>query len=165
MHKNQYRKASATPYASHPVSVGFILHSAGYSEDVVIAGILHDILEDTEGTEIEMEKLFGAKVLNMVKGVTEEKIPSWEEKKKRYLEHIAEGDEHAKAISAADLLDNSRSTLRLLKNNIDIWGAFTESPETILEFYKKRVAIIKKSIDNELTTELESTITELEKLK
>ncbi len=48
MHQGQFRKASLVPYASHPVSVGFILQSAGYAEDVVIAGILHDILEDTE---------------------------------------------------------------------------------------------------------------------
>ncbi len=163
-HKDQKRKASDIPFASHPISVGFILQSAGYSEEVIIAGILHDILEDTSYTEKEIESQFGAKILHLVKGVTENtQISSWEDKKKDYLNKIQKSENNIKAISAADLLDNSKSILRKLKLGIDIWGSFNTEPRMIIKNYKERLSVLKYSINKELEYDLENTIIELEK--
>ena len=44
----QYRKGKAVPYVTHPLAVGLILSQAGASEDIVLAGILHDVIEDSD---------------------------------------------------------------------------------------------------------------------
>ena len=139
LHKNQKRKAVSVPFASHPISVGFILQSVGYSEEIIIAGILHDILEDTCATEKEITDLFGEQVVLLVKGVTENiNIKSWDSKKEAYLKNLKIAGNDVKAISAADLLDNCRSMIRLLNNKINIWNAFTVSPEKIIIYSKKK---------------------------
>ena len=163
LHKGQTRKASVTPYASHPISVGFILHSAGYNEEVVIAGILHDILEDTIGTEEDITDLFGERVTFLVKGVTEDtSIKNWEQKKAKYLEHLKTAGNDVRAVSAADLLDNNRAMLRALKNKINIWEAFSVTSQEKLTYIKNRLGIIKETINNEITKEIEISITQLE---
>ena len=67
----QVRKSTNIPYIIHPVGVMEILLE--YTDDVEIiqAGILHDILEDTEGTEQEIEQAFGRRVKNLVVGASE----------------------------------------------------------------------------------------------
>ena len=164
LHKNQTRKATTVPFASHPISVGFILLSSGYMEEIIIAGILHDVLEDTTGTEKDIENIFGKHVVSLIKGVTENiSIKSWEDKKNSYLKNLKNAENDIKAISAADALDNCRSMIRVLKNGINIWDAFTVSREKIIENYKQRVSIIKETLQDAITTELESVIIELEK--
>ena len=163
-HKDQKRKALEIPYASHSSSVGFILYSLGYDEEVVIAGILHDVIEDTSFTEEDLKEKFGENVTNLVKGVTEDKsIKIWSERKKGYLNNVKSGSDEVKAISAADLFDNSRSMLRSLNEGVDMWGIFSASPETLINSYRERLAIIRDFIKPELKLELEEIIYQLEK--
>ncbi|NOY61323.1 MAG: HD domain-containing protein, partial [Calditrichaeota bacterium] len=49
-HHNQFRKRGDIPYITHPFTVALILQKQGYSRDVVIAGLLHDTVEDTSVT-------------------------------------------------------------------------------------------------------------------
>ena len=162
-HKDQKRKALDIPYASHPSSVGFILYSLDYEEDVIIAGILHDIIEDTSFTEKDIKERFGEKVTNLVKGVTEDKsIESWMERKKNYLSGVKNGNDEVKAISAVDLFDNCRSMLRSLNEGVDMWGMFSISPEILTNTYKERLRIIGDAIKPELKIALEEIISKLE---
>lgn len=165
-HKNQERKANKVPYASHPISVGFILHSAGYPEEVIIAGILHDILEDTTQTEEDLKRIFGSRVVELVKGVTEEMhIEDWATKKDLYINHLRNAEDYVKAISAADLLDNCRSMLRAFESGIDIWKEFTIPSEQNIAYKRRRLAVIKETLKNEITDEIELSIDKLEALK
>lgn len=165
LHKNQTRKATSIPFASHPISVGFILLSAGYSEEIIIAGILHDILEDTSGTEKDIENIFGKRVVDLIKSVTENtSIKSWEDKKNNYLENLKNAENDMKAISAADALDNCRSMIRVLKSGVNIWNAFTVSPQKIINYYERRLSIIKETLQNKITEEIESSMRELKEL-
>ncbi|ACK42251.1 MULTISPECIES: RelA/SpoT family protein [Dictyoglomus] len=68
-HKGQVRK-SGEPYITHPVEVAKILMNLGMEETVVIAGLLHDVLEDTNVTKEEIEKEFGKDVLSLVEAIT-----------------------------------------------------------------------------------------------
>jgi (p)ppGpp synthase/HD superfamily hydrolase len=72
-HASQVRKGTDIPYISHPMEVMDILRQNGCSENVIIAGILHDTLEDTNTTPAEIENKFGGDVLSIVQAESENK--------------------------------------------------------------------------------------------
>jgi GTP pyrophosphokinase len=69
LHKEQ-KRASGEPYIIHPIQVAAILVQLKMDAPTVIAGLLHDVLEDTPVTATDMEKLFGPEVVTLVDGVT-----------------------------------------------------------------------------------------------
>ncbi len=84
-HQKQSRKGTDTPYITHPLAVGIILAKAGCSDDVIIAGILHDTVEDTPITLDYIGDTFGNKVAGIVKGASEpDKSLPWEERKTQW---------------------------------------------------------------------------------
>ncbi len=75
MHRQQ-KRSSGEPYIIHPLSVAAILVGLGMDTESVMAGLLHDVIEDTECTQAELEKQFGKEVAQLVDGVTKlGKIP------------------------------------------------------------------------------------------
>ncbi|NER38050.1 MAG: bifunctional (p)ppGpp synthetase/guanosine-3',5'-bis(diphosphate) 3'-pyrophosphohydrolase [Oscillatoria sp. SIO1A7] len=64
------RRASGEPYICHPIAVAGLLRDLGGGSSMIAAGFLHDVIEDTEVTPEELEKLFGAEVRQLVEGVT-----------------------------------------------------------------------------------------------
>ena len=75
-HKEQRRK-SGEPYIVHPLCVAIILAKIDMDADTIIAGILHDIVEDTEMTKEGVAELFGEDVAYLVEGVTKLTNFSW----------------------------------------------------------------------------------------
>jgi GTP diphosphokinase / guanosine-3',5'-bis(diphosphate) 3'-diphosphatase len=69
LHQGQYRK-SGEPYICHPVAVAGMLRDLGGSSDMIAAGFLHDVVEDTDVTLEEIEQRFGKEVRLLVEGVT-----------------------------------------------------------------------------------------------
>ena len=65
-HEGQVRRSSQVPYVEHVFGVAWILDRAGFDEDVVIAGLLHDLLEDTPITRIQVEDSFGSHVAGLI---------------------------------------------------------------------------------------------------
>lgn len=168
-HKGQLRKfPNNVPYISHLAAVAFVLCEGGYSQDVIVAGVLHDILEDTSFTAEDVEKNFGSKVLQMVVAVTEHKGLPWQERKTKYLEQLSKASEEAKAISAADLLSNRLSNLLGLRKGLNAWGQFSKNPSDyarrIFDIDQKRLEIIKQNTNITFISELESVMKEVEDL-
>ncbi|MGB4704145.1 MAG: HD domain-containing protein [Candidatus Saccharicenans sp.] len=121
-HKEQRRKGKfSTPYIIHPVIVGMQLLKLGYEEDVVIAGILHDLLEDgfPEKDREEVREIiknnFGKNILEMVEALSEPKDPgmsrderkrTWEERNQKKLEKLSNSSPEARAIAVVDIYAN-----------------------------------------------------------
>ncbi|MBQ6780022.1 MAG: HD domain-containing protein [Treponema sp.] len=74
MHQGKVRKFNNIPYILHPMEVAQILSTMTADEEIITAGILHDIVEDTDGTLEEIEKRFGKRVAFIVSSETEKKI-------------------------------------------------------------------------------------------
>lgn len=138
-HKGQVRKGTTRPYINHCLEVARILHKHGYSEEIVIAGLLHDTVEDTEATLEDLERLFGEEVSNLVKYVTEDKSPSlsWNERKVMYIKMLTDAPEGAVVISAADKLHNITETLeQWLKVGDAVFLVFNADKENQKWFYR-----------------------------
>jgi (p)ppGpp synthase/HD superfamily hydrolase len=147
-HDGQRRKGGDLPYLTHLVHVARILEP--YGEEAVIAGLLHDLLEDTcrSFDEIrEVSKLirdsFGANVLEAVEAVSEKKVTSegekipWRARKESYVAHLREAPPLALKVSAADKIHNIATlVLEIDQNGPEIWKRFRASVEESIWFYE-----------------------------
>ena len=76
LHQGKVRKFNGIPYILHPMEVARILSTMTDDQEVITAGILHDVVEDTDGTLAEIEKRFGSRVANIVSSESEKNIPA-----------------------------------------------------------------------------------------
>ena len=147
-HKGQYRKNSKIPYVNHVLAVGDILENAGYPESVVVAGILHDTLEDTDTTFDTLVSEFGIEVAWVVSGVSEDKsLGSWKERKEYYLAHLtSENTPYASLIvSAADKLHNLTDTYEgWLIDGDRVFERFNAGKSEQSWWYRELVAVFDK---------------------
>jgi (p)ppGpp synthase/HD superfamily hydrolase len=163
-HAGQVRKTDPdVPYISHPVAVGFILRDAGYPDEVVIAGILHDTVEDTATSIKEIRDAFGARVAELVQAVSEDKTLSWEERKTRYLQTVLNSSADAKAIATADKLNNAQGILEHLeRGDKDVWSVFSRGPQQVVMTYRHFVNEVRQGWESPLLDQLDLAVKELE---
>lgn len=130
-HKGQIRKGTDIPYITHPLRVAVILQQAGASKDEVIAGILHDTIEDTDITLDYLINTFGKKIASIVQGCSEpDKSLSWEARKKHTLDYLKTAPLQVKTVACADKLDNLSSTIAEYDLVGDeIWKKFNRGKE------------------------------------
>lgn len=112
IYQKQKRKGKDIAYITHPLTVGLILAHAGAHEDVIVAGILHDTVEDSteekKVTSVMLDERFGKNVTALVLSVTEQdKKLSWDERKQEALEHIAHFSHDALLVKSADIISNT----------------------------------------------------------
>lgn len=161
-HRGQLRKGTQFPYIVHPMGVMKLLlmeqaEDITISDDVIIAGILHDTVEDTNMTLEEIEEKFGAEVRRLVDTASEpeelkresNQKETWKKRKLHTINHLQELDRPAKILSCCDKLDNARSMNedhalfgdkiweRFNAPKIDIYWYY----EQCLEAYKTGVSI------------------------
>lgn len=109
-HAGQYRKGSRVPYIIHPIRVAEILIDAGCEECLAVAAVLHDTVEDCFVTFEQIDKLFGARVAELVRGASEpDKSASWESRKQHTIDRLRTAGEDLLLVSVADKIDNIRS--------------------------------------------------------
>ena len=166
LHKNQKRKGDGkTPYIVHPVSVALIMAPYIKDEDVIAAAILHDVLEDTDIKHSEFKKLFGRRVYNLVKEVSDSNPDDpWHDRKNAYLKHLKQASKEACLIACADKIHNLSSMSDAYKKFGDsIWKRFATSKEEKLEFYKSVYKEVKKRFSHQLLKKLGCTLRETKK--
>lgn len=142
-HRKQKRKANGLPFISHPLAVGLILQSLHQREEVIISGILHDLLEDTAIPPHTIEKEFGEEVLLLVKSLTEDKMAwKWKARKTGYIERIKAANLDVRTISAADKYHNLFS-LKADKEKFGsgIWRFFRQGMDEQYWFYSSLLEI------------------------
>ena len=107
-HAGQLRRGSdGHPYIDHPVAVAEILIRHRYPDEVLAAGLLHDVVEKSEIEISEVRERFGDVVGDLVEALTEdETIDDYEERKDEHRQRVAAADPAALAIFAADKLTN-----------------------------------------------------------
>jgi (p)ppGpp synthase/HD superfamily hydrolase len=147
-HQGQVRKAGGEPYVVHVVHVSVILLRHGFSEEVAIAGLLHDVVEDQDVPLAEIEAGFGPAVAEMVAALTEWKEEGgqerpWEDRKREALAHLENASREAVAVKAADTLHNARSlALALDRVGPSIWGRFKRGSAEMLWYYQEVAAAV-----------------------
>ncbi|MCC2865323.1 bifunctional (p)ppGpp synthetase/guanosine-3',5'-bis(diphosphate) 3'-pyrophosphohydrolase [Anaerovorax odorimutans] len=123
MHEGQLRK-SGEPYLIHPLAVAEILADLGMDEDTIVAGLLHDVVEDTSYTEEELKEEFGEEVALLVDGVTKLGSLKFESKEQRQAENLRKmflamsKDIRVLIIKLSDRLHNLRTINYMTENKI-----------------------------------------------
>jgi guanosine-3',5'-bis(diphosphate) 3'-pyrophosphohydrolase len=109
-HSGQKRKDDVTPYINHPLEVAALLADVGgvTDEDLLVAALLHDVVEDTPTEPEEIASIFGAAVRGYVAEVTDDKSLPKEERKRLQIEHAPSLSKGAKQIRLADKISNIR---------------------------------------------------------
>ena len=152
-HDQQVRKGTRLPYLTHPANVAVILTRYGQDEETIVAGILHDVIEDCvrdgltrEALEQRMADKFGTDVLETVLAVTHRKVDddgmefSSEEKKADYLTRLDRAPERARWVCAADKIHNGSAILADLRRTDypeNVWGRFSAGREGTVRWYRQ----------------------------
>jgi (p)ppGpp synthase/HD superfamily hydrolase len=151
-HDRQVRKGTRPPYITHPASVAIILTRYGQDDDTVVAGLLHDVVEDCvrenwthEMLQERIGEKFGADVLEVVLMVTYRKVDDdgnemdKQERNADYLMRLAQANEAARWVCSADQIHNASSVLADLRRTVDpesVWGRFSVGKEGTIRWYR-----------------------------
>ena len=171
VHRSQPRKDTTIPYVSHLLSVAGLVLESGGDEDLAIAALLHDAVEDAEdmsGEEMSdrIRAKFGDRVADIVDGCSDAKSspggskPPWRSRKEAYLEHLRSASNDILRVSIADKVHNARSIAtdqdRLGE---ELWKRFSSTSEESHWYYTSLRDIYKERIsDSYLIKELDIAI-------
>lgn len=135
-HAGAVRKGSGLPYILHPLETMQILNSMKADIPLLIAGVLHDTVEDTDATIEEITSLFGSDIGTLVNSHTEDKSLSWKERKQHAIDSLAEADFRLKMLVLADKVSNLRSIVSDYKVLGDkLWESFSAPFEKQIWYY------------------------------
>ena len=171
VHTGQTRKGSSIPYISHLLIVAGTALEYGADEDVAIAALLHDAVEDGGGEvrATEIRRRFGDRVADIVLGCTdtlETPKPSSRERKRRHLEHLAiHADEAVLFVVACDKLANVRSILKDYHAHGDAaFDKFNVTRLETLDYYRRLADILMAHGESRVAEELGREVAQLQSL-
>ena len=159
MHKYQLRKGTDIPYIVHPMEVMYILVENKCDKDVIIAGILHDVLEDTDATPEDIERLFGVHVLSLVQAETQDSNKPWKERRQEALLNIQQSTLEAQLVCCADKLSNIKSIYadKLVVGDA-IFNRFNASQEDVKWYYQSLVQALNKIDEYQMKQEFKDFV-------
>ncbi len=178
-HDRQVRKGTKLPYLTHPANVAVILTRYDRDEDSVVAGILHDVVEDCvrdgytrETLEHRIGQKFGESVLRAVLQVTYRRLDdegaelSPAERKEDYLKRLAQAEESALWVCAADNIHNAASLLTDLRRTLEpdaAWSRFSGGRAATVKWYRDVYDRLSSlGFDEPIMKELRATVEALE---
>lgn len=158
VHSGDIRKISKEPYIVHPLEVAVTISAMTLDKDVVIAGLLHDVVEDAGITPDEVREKFGERVAELVASETEDKredLPkheTWKIRKEESLSVLKNTDDKdVKILWLSDKLSNLRSLYRsYVKDGDEIFNAFNQKDKKQHEWYYRSVAEYVSELKDEV---------------
>lgn len=159
VHGGQVRKGTPIPYIAHLLAVAATVLEYDGSEDMAIAALLHDAVEDQGGEPrlSDIRNRFGDRVADIVRSCSDTVVNSsagqqkedWHTRKKRYVEHLNLVDQDTLLVSLSDKIHNARSILRdLRKPEIGkaVWDRFKNSRKDTLWYYRELAKSFQKRL-------------------
>jgi (p)ppGpp synthase/HD superfamily hydrolase len=150
-HREHFRKGTNIPYIIHPISVAKILIEYDCSDEVVIAGLLHDTVEDTAVTLEAIRRSFGEKVARLVEAASEpDKSDTWENRKRHTIDYLRTASMDVLLLSCADKLDNIRS----IKEDFErfgesVWKRFRRAKDAQKWYYSELADLFMSRAEGE----------------
>ena len=146
-HEGDIRKGTPTPAIAHPIAVALTLATAGYHENVIVAGLLHDVVEDSDTSFETIRTEFGKDTASLVARCTEPDAPGlrWRDRKRVALAHALHAAREARAIMAADKAQNLRSIASLIERDGEegAWRALGTARRRQEPLYRALARILK----------------------
>lgn len=144
-HAGQVRKCIPIPYILHPLETMQILFTMGADLHLLMAGVLHDTVEDTTATMEEIEEIFGEDVKNLVSFHTEDKSKTWQERKSHTIETLQNASVRQKMLIMADKVSNLRSMYADYQEKGEVlWGFFSSPKEKQAWYYNGVMESLKE---------------------
>lgn len=135
-HSGQCRKGSNKPYIFHPLEVMNILNNMNADTNLLIAGVLHDVVEDSDATLDDIENRFGKEVAELVASHTEDKSFSWKERKQSCIDILKNGNKRECMLIMADVVANQRNILKDYQLvGEELWNRFNAPKEMQYWYY------------------------------
>ena len=169
-HDGQTRKGTDVPYVAHLLGVAGLALDAGGDEDVAVAALLHDVVEDTDTTVDEVGARFGDRVAGIVAACSDTDVtpkPPWERRKTAYLDHLADPatPHDVLVVALADKLHNVRSIITEVRAfGPAAWDRFNRGADAQLWYYGRLVDILAARLPGALTDEFSIAVRELRAL-
>lgn len=151
-HHRQVRKGTEIPYIVHPLAVATLLIRVESPEPLVIAALLHDVVEDTPLTIREIRARFGPQVADLVSALSEpDKKASWEDRKAHTIDYLEKhANDDVLTVSLADKLDNIRAIREGLESDGEpFWARFNRPREKQKWYYQRLDEVFAKRISRE----------------
>lgn len=149
-HNGQVRKGSDTPYLAHPLAVASLVMEFGGDEELAIAGLLHDVIEDGAPVyEQEMQENFGARVYSIVRALTDgtpdpetgEK-PAWQPRKEAHIAKLRNANPDVLLVAACDKIHNARSLIAdVRRDGLSAYAKFRGGIKGTLWYLREMAAV------------------------
>jgi (p)ppGpp synthase/HD superfamily hydrolase len=156
------RKGTPIPYIAHLLAVAATVLEYDGSEDMAIAALLHDAVEDQGGEPrlSDIRNRFGDRVADIVRSCSDTVVNSsarqqkedWHTRKKRYVEHLNLVDQDTLLVSLSDKIHNARSILRDLRKpeiGKGVWDRFKNSRKDTLWYYRELAKSFQKRLKDQ----------------
>ena len=161
-HQGQKRKGSGLDYICHPLEVLQILTQCNASLPVLIAGVLHDTIEDTPVTAQQIHDAFGPQVTALVLHHSEDKGQSWKARKTAAIHQAQTGTLDCKLLIAADKVSNLRSTADDYQKMGDaLWQLFRAGRDEISWYYRSMLEALQELQHHPHSAELYAEMAQL----
>lgn len=157
-HDGMRRRKSEVPYVLHPMEVGAIIGTMTEKQEVIAAGVLHDVVEDAGITMEEIGEKFGSRVMELVASETENKredLPpeeTWRIRKEESLEKLRSTDDiDVLMLWMGDKLSNIRTIYRdFLIEGDALWSKFHQSDTNAQAWYYRSIMKYTERLSNTL---------------
>jgi len=172
-HHGDVRKCTRIPYLSHLLAVVSLAIEDAASdpqlddrfEDIAMAAVLHDVVEDTPVSVSEVADRFGPEVARIVQACSDAEStpkPPWRERKEAYIEHLEEADQAVLCVALADKRHNARCIVNdATELGPEFWNRFNAGPDEQIWYYSAVAEVLTRRRRGPAADELRRTVDRL----